>query len=82
MITANDIKTKGISCLEKALKEQPEAVITVRGKERYVVMKIEQYHSLREIELEAALLEVKQDVSSGRVSKKSIDEHVDEIFSS
>jgi hypothetical protein len=31
MITANDLKTKGIACLEESLANQPEAVITVRG---------------------------------------------------
>lgn len=80
MITANDIKTKGIACFEQTLAHSPEAVITVRGKERYVVMKVEQYHYLREMELEAALLETRQDLSSGRLLEQSIDEHVDSIF--
>jgi len=80
MITANDIKTKGIACFDKALSHQPEAMISVRGKERFVVMKIEQYHYLREIELEAALIEVKQDVLAGRTSVRTVDDHVDEMF--
>jgi len=42
MITANDIKTKGVACFDNVLSHQPEAVISVRGKERFVVMKIEQ----------------------------------------
>jgi PHD/YefM family antitoxin component YafN of YafNO toxin-antitoxin module len=80
MITANDVKMKGINCFEKALANQPEAVITVRGEERFVVMKLEQYHHLREIELEAALLEVKQEVSDGQIKKLTIDEHVKDLF--
>jgi len=80
MITANDVKIKGIACFEQVLMEQPEAVITVRGQERFVVMKIEQYHHLREIELEAALLEVKQDVLLGKTVKSTIDEHVADVF--
>lgn len=44
MITANDLKTKGIACLEESLANQPEAMITVRGKESFVVMKIDHYH--------------------------------------
>lgn len=35
-ITANDLKTKGIPVLEYSLANQDEAVITVRGKPRYV----------------------------------------------
>jgi len=81
MITANDLKTKGIACLEESLADQPEAVITVRGKESFVVMKIEHYHYLREMELEAALYEARQDMTSGQFSKDTIDQHVDDLFS-
>jgi len=80
MITANDIKTKGIACFESILSHQPEAMISVRGKERFVVMKIEQYHYLREIELEAALVEVRQDVLAGRTKNSTVAEHVAEMF--
>jgi len=80
MITANDVKTKGIACFEQVLMEQPEVVITVRGQERFVVMKIERYHYLREIELEAALLEVKQGVVLGKTVKSTIDEHAANLF--
>lgn len=81
MITANDLKTKGIACLEESLTDKTEEIITVRGKESFVVMKIEQYHYLREMELEAALYEAKQDMAEGRLSKESIDQHVDDVFS-
>jgi len=80
MITANDLKTKGISCLEDGLHNSPEAVITVRGKEKYVVMKIDQYHYLREMELEAALFESQQDIEKNRFTTGNIDKHVDDIF--
>jgi len=80
MITANELKTKGITCLEENLANAPEAIITVRGKERFVVMHLEQYHYLREMELEAALYETQQDISNGNISKHTIDSHVEEIF--
>ena len=80
MITANELKTKGVACLEENLANQPEAVITVRGKECYVVMKVEHYHYLREMELEAALYEAQQDIAAGRFSKESVDQHVVDLF--
>ena len=55
-ISANQLKTRGVSVLAEELQNEPEAIITVRGKDQYVVMRIEQYHYLREMELEAALL--------------------------
>ena len=81
MISANDLKTRGVACFEESLTEKTEDIITVRGKERYVVMKIEQYHYLREIELEAALLEAQRDMAEDKFNKDSVDEHVDKLFS-
>ncbi|MDD5322570.1 MAG: type II toxin-antitoxin system Phd/YefM family antitoxin [Methylococcales bacterium] len=80
MITGNNSKAKGIACLEENLGDKPEAVITVRGKESFVVMKIEHYHYIREMELEAALYQVQQDVAAGRYSKENVDQHVAELF--
>ena len=34
-ITANQLKTKGVSAIQKNLSENCELVITVRGKEKY-----------------------------------------------
>ena len=81
MISANDLKTKGIACLEESLIDKTEDIITVRGKECFVVMKVEQYHHLREMELEAALYEAQRDIATGQFSKDSVNQHVDELFS-
>ncbi len=75
-ITANDLKTKGVSAIEAELKTQPEAIISVRGKERFVVMDIEHYHYLRECELSAALAETKADLAAGRYVKESPADHL------
>jgi len=61
------------------LQDEQEAMITVRGKNQYVVMRIEQYHYLREMELEAALLEVRRDIRKGNVICESADAHVSRI---
>lgn len=75
-LTANDLKTRGIAAIESALAEQPEATISVRGKDRFVVMRLEQYHHLRECELDAALAEARADMAAGRTHAESVDEHV------
>ena len=43
-LTANDLKTKGIAAIEAVLAERPEAIVSVRGKDRFVVMDIAQYY--------------------------------------
>ena len=79
MITANDLKTKGVSTLDEAMSSGEEAIITVRGKQRYVVLSVEQYTYLRECELEAALAESRRDIESGRTVTESVADHIKRI---
>lgn len=65
-IAANDLKLKGVAAIEAALAEQPEAIVSVRGKDRFVVMELSHYHYLRECELDAALAETLADLNEGR----------------
>ena len=75
-ITANDLKTKGIAAIEASLENQPEAIISVRGKDSFVVMDLAHYHYLRECELEAALAETRANLSAGQFLIESPEEHL------
>jgi hypothetical protein len=75
-ISANDLKTKGISAIETALGESPEAIVSVRGKDKFVVMEIAHYHYLRECELDAALAQTQADLVAGRFVKESPEAHL------
>lgn len=75
-LTANELKTKGISAVEARLKEDDEVIISVRGKERYVIVDIEKYAQMREYELAAALQEAKTDVDAGLYINESVAEHM------
>jgi hypothetical protein len=75
-LTANDLKTRGVAAIEATLAHQPEAVISVRGKDRFVVMEVAQYHYLRECELDAALAQSQADVAAGRYVIESAQQHM------
>ena len=75
-ISANDLKTKGISAIELALSTSPEVIVSVRGKDRFVVMDISHYHYLRECELDAALAETRADLAAGRTVHESPEAHL------
>ena len=75
-LTANDLKTKGVAAIKSVLAEHSEAIVSVRGKERFVVMDIAQYHYLRECEMEVALAETRADLAEGRFVQESPEEHV------
>ena len=51
-ITANELKIRGVSAVVDRLENEEEVIISVRGKDRYVVMTLEKYARLREFELE------------------------------
>ena len=75
-ISANHLKTQGVSAIADALADSPEATVSVRGKERFVVMDIEHYRYVREFELSAALVESQSDLAAGRFVKESVDAHM------
>ena len=75
-MTANDLKTRGVGAIEELLAVQPEAVISVRGKDRFVVMNIAQYHYLRECELDSVLAQSQADRAAGRFIAESAESHV------
>ena len=75
-ITANELKTGGVSLIERVIGSEEEAVITVRGKRRYVVMPFEKYNRLRECELDTALEETRRDIAEGRFTTGDVDEHI------
>ncbi|MES2366443.1 MAG: type II toxin-antitoxin system Phd/YefM family antitoxin [Pseudomonadota bacterium] len=80
-LTANDLKTKGVAAIEAVLEQHSEAIVSVRGKDRFVVMDIAHYHYLRECELEAALTETRADLAAGRFVHESPEEHVARVKS-
>lgn len=79
-ITANELKTKGVSIIENNLSSNNEAIITVRGKEKYVVVNIDHYNYLRECELEAALNNVKKDYEQGNYITESVEKHIKRVL--
>ena len=79
IITANELKTKGVSVLDKETADGSEIIITVRGKNKYVVLPIEKYNYLRECELETALLETKRDIKEGKFIKEPVEKHIKRI---
>jgi PHD/YefM family antitoxin component YafN of YafNO toxin-antitoxin module len=78
-ITANDLKVKGISAIDEIADENGGVIITVRGKQKYIVLPIEEYNLLREYELEAAIVETKKDIEAGRFFEGTIEEHLKRV---
>lgn len=75
-IDANILKMRGVEALIEALANAPEAIISVRGKNRFVVVNLAHYHYLCECELTVALAESHADIAAGRFVRESVNAHV------
>lgn len=75
-VTANELKTRGISAVEEHLEAGEEVVISVRGKDKYVLISLVKYDELRECELESALREARADYDAGRFVTESVEDHL------
>ncbi|CAA6800728.1 MAG: HigA protein (Antitoxin to HigB) [uncultured Sulfurovum sp.] len=79
VISANELKIKGVSLIENMLEKLDEVFISIRGQNKFVVVDIERYNYLRECELERALKETKEDIANGNSRVLSANEHFKEL---
>lgn len=75
-ISANELKTRGISAVEDRVEAGEDVIVSVRGQDRFVVMSLEKYDRLREFELDLALQQARADFAAGRVVTESVDDHL------
>lgn len=73
-ISANELKTKGAGILEN------EAIITVRGQDKFVVLDMSLYNYLRECELDKAISDSVTDIENGKYVSESVDEHIKRVL--
>lgn len=58
------------------MADTTEAIVSMRGKDKYVVVSFEQYSHLRTCELEAAIHEARKDLAEGRFITESPADHL------
>lgn len=78
IVSANDIKTKGVSLFEKLFEKAEEIIISVRGKQKYVVVDIERYKTLRSLELDHAYETVSQELQNKNYTT-SLEDHLSKL---
>ena len=78
-ITANELKIRGVSAVEDRLENEEEVIISVRGKDSYVVMSLEKYSRLREFELDMAVMEARADYEAGNIITESVEDHMKRV---
>lgn len=79
-MTANDLKIKGMAAVETNAEQGLETIVTVRGKEKYIILTMEQFNHLRECELTNALIETEKDLKSGNFHNGSVEDHIKRVI--
>ena len=80
IITANEVKIKGVSLFSSLLKKFDELTINVRGKNKFVVIDIERYNELRAMELDVAYMKTQEDLKSKNYKIQTAKEHIKELL--
>jgi len=78
VVSANDVKKRGVSIFDEMFEKFSEVIINFRGKKKYVVIEYERYKAFREYELDKAYSEVMKDIENGDYHT-DIDKHIKEI---
>lgn len=79
VVTANEVKQKGVSLFDSLLAKAEEVFINVRGKEKFVVVEIERYKELRALELDRAYLDALSDIENGNAKVVTASDHINEL---
>ncbi len=79
-ISANEVKKNGVSIFERLLKKANELIITVRGKQKFVVLDIDRYNEFRKYELDIAYLKAMSDIKNKNYKEQSAKEHISELL--
>ena len=80
IVMANDVKTKGVKLFDQLFEKAEEVIISVRGKNKYVVIDIERYKQLRALELDKAYDDTMADIEAERYKTMTADEHIEELM--
>ncbi len=78
MISANDLKVKGIEAIEEELQDKKEAIITFKGKPKFIVLPLEEYKKAKE--LDKRYIEFLKERAIGNVKEISAKEHIQELM--
>ena len=76
VITANELKRRGISFVSRLLDKWDEVYVSVRGNRKFVILKAEEYERLKEIELEKAIQDAEKDLEEGKYVVETAEEHI------
>jgi len=83
MLNVLDLRKKGIKAINEEIESKGIATLSYRGKPKYVILDIDEYEKLRELELMLAHQKAKEDIEKENAeivnNEKDLDNHLNEL---
>lgn len=77
-LSLQDLKRTGFSKLKQMFNNEPDILIQERGKDVCVLVDLDYYNHLKTCELEASLIQAKQDIANGKYTT-NVKEHIEAL---
>jgi PHD/YefM family antitoxin component YafN of YafNO toxin-antitoxin module len=83
MLNVLDLRNRGIKAIDEEIKMQGIATLSYRGKPKYIILEMDEYEKLREMELMMALKGAMEDIKNGKVevvkTNEDLNDHLKEL---
>ncbi len=77
MLNVVDLRNRGVKAIEEEIKANGTAILSYRGKPKYVIIEVNEYERLRDLELMWAYLKAEEDIAKGNVEIVKTDEELE-----
>ena len=83
MLNVLDLRNRGIKAIDEEINKNGIATLSYRGKPKYVIIDIDEYEKLRELELILAYSQAKENIKKGNFeiikTEKEVDNYIEEL---
>ena len=80
MLNVIELRNRGIKAIDEEIAKNGIATLSYRGKPKYVIIDIDEYEKIRELEITLAYLKAKEDIEKGNYetikTEKELDNHI------
>ena len=77
MLNVVDLRNRGVKAIEEEINANGTAILSYRGKPKYVIIEVNEYERLRDLELMWAYLKAEEDIAKGSVEIVKTDEELE-----
>jgi len=83
MLNVIDLRNRGVKAIDKEINENGIATLSYRGKPKYVIINIDEYEKLRELEIMLSYYKAREDIQKGNFeiikTENDLNNHLEEL---